>query len=106
MSRTNRPNVKSRRWFWATIYALYLIFILLSASVYYAQQELDTRASGIYEYDLTFDSDGKIEHYDVELVDKGNPGKVRVIYNADRHHHIAKDVRNQVQLIHIDENTI
>ncbi len=79
-------NKTSRnRWLWVTLYVLYIVFILLSATAFYAEQSLDSRASGIYKYSLTFDNDGVYSHYTLTRTTGSEPGKIFVTFNADSH---------------------
>jgi len=74
------------RWLWFTIYSLYIVFLLISATAFFAEETINTRASGTYSYELTFNQNGNIEHYDVILENSDISGKIWVTYNADSHH--------------------
>ena len=76
---------QSRRWLWVTLYALYIVFILISATAFYAEQAINTRQTGTYEYHLRFDDDGQQDHYIVTRTDADSPGMISVKYIADSH---------------------
>ena len=76
-----------RRWFWIAIYAIYIVFILISVTAFYAEQSINTRSSGFHQYVLTFTDDNKeIDHYTVELVNSSNSGRIQAEYDAYRNH--------------------
>ena len=71
---------------WITLYALYIVFILISTAAFYAEETVETRAhaTGTYEYNLYFPRDGVIGHYTVTRTFGGEqPGKIHVIFYAD-----------------------
>ena len=70
---------KRHRWLWVTIYVLYIVFILLTTSVFYAEQNLQTRSRGTHDYLITFDKNRlEVEHYKAKLVDDTLPGRIWV----------------------------
>jgi hypothetical protein len=79
-------RLSHKRGLWITLYAIYIIFILLSATAFYAEQTIETRASGTYSYSLTFEKDGvQKEHYIVTRTLGSQPGRIYVTFNADLH---------------------
>jgi hypothetical protein len=73
------------------LYALYIVFILISLTAFNAEQSINSRATGIFEYNITLNQDNvKIEHYTCERVDTSEPGKIYVRYNADTHETYAE----------------
>ena len=95
---------KRKRWFWVMIYVLYVVFILLSTTALFAEQILNTRTSGIYTYSLTFNTDGRIEHYTVDLANDTKQGIILLTYNADTHH--LDVISTNIQEITIDCRSI
>jgi PKD repeat protein len=84
--KRTRNKDKDNRRFWISLYVIYMVIILLTASAYYAEQSINTRQGGKHSYTLTFDDDGKIEHYTVKMVDKSEPGIIWVTYDGNKHH--------------------
>ena len=72
---------KRNRGLWITIYAIYVVFILISATAFYAEQAINSRSRTTFNYVITFDSDGTKEHYTVTLTDNTEQGKIFVEYN-------------------------
>jgi hypothetical protein len=85
---------KNNRWLWITLYALWVVFILISATAFYAEQSINTRANGSYSYQLKFDQDGEIEHYIVELVDTSKPGRIWLTYYKTSNHRLEVTTEN------------
>ena len=55
-------------------------------TAFYAENTINTRASGVYEYNIVFDGDGiKGKHYTVIRTTSSMPGNIYVKYDADRH---------------------
>lgn len=60
------------------------------ATAYYAQFNLNSDIDGNYNYNLTFDKDGTIEHYTVKLIDTTRLGRIWVNYDGNNHHLTVK----------------
>ncbi len=84
-----KKSSNQRKLFWITLYAFYVVFILLSLSAYYAEYTLNTRATGKHSYILSFDYDGEDyiekEHYKVKLVNNEIRGIIWVTYDVEKH---------------------
>ena len=68
---------------WIALYAIYLVFILLSVYAFIAEDSVDDITKDMdekYDYYLVFDRDGKTTHYDVIRYDNSNPGKITLTY--------------------------
>jgi PKD repeat protein len=68
---------------WAAMYAVYLVFILISAYTFLAEESVDNIRSNMdasYTYHLTFEYDGVKTHYDVERNSASSPGKIDLTY--------------------------
>ena len=63
MARLKNLFSKRKRWFWVTMYVLYVVFILISATAYYAEQSINTRAANDYVSVLTFPYNGTKDDY-------------------------------------------
>ncbi len=75
-----------KRAFWISLYVLYLVFIILSVTAFYAEHTIKTRASGTYEYSLKFTQDGLQDHYKVTRTIGGSEiGRIFVTFDADQH---------------------
>jgi rubrerythrin len=85
-TKPKRGNNNNKRKFWSILYSVYIVFIIISATAYFAEQSIRTRSDDDLDYYLTFTKDGQIEHYDVKLVEKNEHGKIRVTYDPDKHH--------------------
>jgi len=77
---------RPKRLVWFLIYVLYASFILISATAYFAEEQVDKYAANSKSYVITFNDDGSVEHYSVKLEESSEPGKIWVTYNSDEHH--------------------
>jgi len=82
VSKKNRVPLTKKSIF-AILFALYLVFILLSQIPFLAE-DLDTGVmDDTYESHLTFSQDGKTGHYYVERYDTQKVGRINVLYTTD-----------------------
>ena len=83
MNRQNLKQYMKRRSIWFGLYAIYLVFILISVYAFMAEDSISDIRTGMdekYTYNLLFTKDGKSTHYDVTLHDTGTPGKITLTY--------------------------
>ena len=68
-----------------TLYALYVVFILLTQVPILAKESAERRAETVHDYYLTFTEDGYTPdgHYYVERSDTTRAGKVNVVYTME-----------------------
>jgi hypothetical protein len=73
----------SKKSFFAVLFALYLVFIILSQIPFIAENYIDTsEMDETTESYLRFSSDGKTGHYYVERYDTNVPGRIHVVYTT------------------------
>lgn len=62
------------------VYAMYITFILLSRVPLFAETWVEPKMEDNYEYNLSFLTDGKQSHYEVERYDQSIPGTIYIKY--------------------------
>jgi PKD repeat protein len=108
-----RKNTSTSRIFkgnsiWIAFYATYLVFILLSAYVFIAQDSVDDIRNNMeesYTYKLTFKADGRTTHYDVTRHDTNTPGKITLVYWTEDNKLDITDVSN-IRTLKIDVDSM
>ncbi len=74
-----------------TLYVLYVTFILLTSTVYLAENEFRGKISNDnYTYQLTFKENAKQSHYDVIRANSGKPGYITADYSMSSNTLIVK----------------
>ncbi len=105
--KLNRLFPSRNRWLWVTIYVLYIVFILITTTAYYAEQNIQTRSRGTHEYLIMFDKDNlEVEHYKVELVDNSQPGKIWVLAQIETNRNQLTVETLNIQKLEVDCNSI
>ncbi len=84
----------------ALVYALYIAFIILSRVPLLAEIWVETEMEDTYEYHISFLSDGKQSHYDVERYNQSSPGYIHVKYTT-MNNTVKIDAKN-IKILSID----
>ncbi len=77
---TQKKRMSKRGLAIVLVYTLYLLFIFLSRMPLLAEMWVDPEMKEIYETRLSFPTDGKQSHYEVERYSQSSPGYIHVIY--------------------------
>jgi hypothetical protein len=63
-----------------------VVFILISITAFNAEQSINSRATGKFNYNISINKDDfKVEHYTIKRVDTSEPGRIVCTYDADTH---------------------
>ena len=82
-----QSNKKS---FWAILFAIWIVFIILSQVPFLAETLVDYSAMDeTVESHLRFPQDGKQGHYYVERYDTDKPGLIDLIYTCSSRFHFS-----------------